>query len=270
MTEEFKNLISEAKNICIIPQQINEPESLSAALALFYTLRELGKNVNLICENVPEQLQFLIPSPDFITQPKNFVISIPRNVADISEVHYEKNEDNLKIHLTIERGQIKKDNVSFYFTDAKPDAVITIGIKDFKEELENTLDSFGFLLNVPIINIDSGDFPFTQPIEGRENKKFGQINIIEAKSLSEIVLDVIKNIDGALAIKNTAHCLLTGLTLHYENFQHQNTTPEVFELCATLMKLGADRRQILSNLYPQKTNPEPVQESPKAIQVVTS
>src|SRR3989344_8627961 len=115
MTQEAVKLITEAKNICIIPSETNEPESLTATLALFYTLKELHKNVNLIIQDLPENFNFLTPSLDFISSPKNFVISIPRNVADISQVYYEKNEDSLKIHLTIENGQIKKDNISFYF-----------------------------------------------------------------------------------------------------------------------------------------------------------
>ena len=42
-----QKLIADAKTICIIPSGIHEPESLTAALALFYTLKELQKNVNL-------------------------------------------------------------------------------------------------------------------------------------------------------------------------------------------------------------------------------
>src|SRR3989344_3230838 len=103
--------------ICVIPSQNNEPESLSAALALFYTLKELGKNVNLIVEEFPEKLNFLVPPLDFISSPKNFVISIPRSLADISQIYYEKSEENLKIHLTVDRGQLKKDGVLFYFSD---------------------------------------------------------------------------------------------------------------------------------------------------------
>src|SRR5579863_3886819 len=142
MTEEIKNLITSAKNICVIPSQTNEPESLTSALALFYTLREMGKNVNLIMPSLPENLGFLTPSIDYISQPKNLVISVPRNVAEVSQVYYENSEEALKIHLTIEKGAIKKENISMYFSDAKPDAIITLGIKDFIKELESKLDSF--------------------------------------------------------------------------------------------------------------------------------
>ena len=239
MTEEIKKIIREAKNICVIPSQNNEPESLTATLALFYTLKELGKNVNLITENFPEKFNFLVPSLDFISLPKNFVISIPRSLADVSQIYYEKNEHDLKIHLTVEKGQIKKEHIYFYFSDAKPDLIITLGIQDFQKELESKLDSFGFLLDAPLLNLDNQ--------EG--NKKFGAMNVIENKSLSEITLELIKSLDENAIKKDVANCILAGLIIHYENFKSKKTSPEIFEIAAQLIKKGADRQQIIENLY---------------------
>ena len=91
---ESKQIISDSKNIYLITSE--EPEAIASTLALFYTLKELGKNVNLIIETLPENLKFLAPSLDFISYPKNFVISIPNNVAKISQIYYEKNDDALK------------------------------------------------------------------------------------------------------------------------------------------------------------------------------
>jgi len=246
--QDAKQLIAEAKNICVIPNE-HELESLSSSLALFYTLKELGKNVNLITENLPEPLNFLVPSLDFISQPKNFVISIPKNVADISQIYYEKNEDNLKIHLTVSSGNIKKDSIAFYFSETKPDLIITLGIKDFQKELEQNLNSFGFLLDAPIINIDSEKSLPAFALNGQGNKRFGKINIVEEKSLTQIILDVAQAANPAPLAKNTAQCILAGLMLCYENFQKPNTPAEIFELCAQLMKQGGDRKQIIENLY---------------------
>ncbi len=254
---EAKQLISQSQNICLIPfssSQIsqnetwkdkNEPESLTAALALFYTLKELNKNVNLIVDNFPEKLNFLVPSPDFITSPKNFVISIPRDLADVSQIYYEKNEENLKIHLTVNKGNVKKEGISFYFSDAKPDLTITLGIKDLQGQLSDQLDFFDFLLDVPILNIDT---LATLSADGEENKKFGKVNVIKEKSICEIVLETIKSIDENLVNKDVANCLLTGLTIYYENFKKRNTSPEVLQIVAELVKRGALQYQIHDNL----------------------
>ena len=236
---EAKKLIAESKNICIIPSQYNEPESLAGCLALFYTLKELNKNVNLIIEDFPEKFNFLIPSLDFITSPKNFVISIPQNTANVSQIYYEKNQDSLKIYLTVDRGRIKKDNVSFYFSDAKPDLVITLGISDIHKQLLCKLDSFGFILDAPILNIDNS----------LENRKFGGVNLIGDKSLSEIILEVVKYIEENLVKKSNANCLLTGLIIYYENFKNSKTNSQIFQISAELIKKGAEYQQIIDNLY---------------------
>ncbi len=247
MTEEIRKLISDSKNIYLIPSQTNEPESLTSALALFYTLKELNKNVNLIVEDFPEKLSFLIPSLEFISSPKNFVISIPKNIADVSQIYYEKNEENLKIHLTVDRGRLKKEDISFYFSEPKPDLVITLGIKDLQSQLSERLDSFGFILDTPILNIDNN----------LENLKFGKINIIEQKSISEMILEITKSIDENLINKDVASCLLTGLIIYYENFKSKKTTHEIFQICSDLTKKGASHHQIADNLH--KMNQKEVQ-----------
>ena len=242
LKQEAKKLISEAKNVSIISSQDNEPESLSACLALFYTLKELNKNVNLVIDNLPPKVKFLTPGADYVFTPQNFVISIPRNIADISQVYYEKNEENLKIHLTTQRGVLKKDDISFYYTQAKPDLVITVGIRDFRKEMENKLDSFGFLLGAPILNIDNNVL---------ENQKFGKINLVFESSISETTQSLVETFQDALAIKNVAECLLTGLVIYYQNFQNQKTNPKVFKTVSILMEKGADYHKILENLNKQ-------------------
>jgi nanoRNase/pAp phosphatase (c-di-AMP/oligoRNAs hydrolase) len=236
--EQSKKLIEESKNIYIIPSQTNEPESIVGALALFYTLKELNKNVNLIIEELPEKFKFLVPSLDFISYPKNLVISIPQKSADVSQVYYEKNNEALKIYLTVDKGNIKKENISFYFSEPKPDLIITLGIQDFRVQLLEGLDSFGFLMDSPILNIDTK----------QENKNFGKINLIENCSFSEIIMTLIKSINKELIKKEAAECILAGLIIYTDNFKNSKTTAEIFETAGFLMKKGADIKGIIDNL----------------------
>jgi len=236
--QESKNLIAESKNIYLITSQ--EPEALgrstgeaiTSTLALFYTLKDLGKNVNLIMETLPENLKFLSPSLDFISYPKNFVISVPSTVAQISQIYYEKNSDALKIHLTLEGGNIKKDNVAFYFSEAKPDLIITIGIKDYHKELSEKLNSFGFLLESPILNIDNG----------QDNQKFGKINLIGESSISEIIIGLTENLK-----KESSACILAGLVIYTENFKNK-LTANIFQSTSDLMNKGANLQEITNNI----------------------
>jgi len=241
--QESKQIITEAKNIYLIPRK--EPEAVAATLALFYTLKELGKNVNLIIENVPENLKFLTPSLDFISYPKNFVISIPNKVAKVSQIFYEKNDEALKIHLTLEGGNIKKDNIAFYFSETRPDLIITLGIKDYAKELSESLNSFGFLLDSPVLNVDSLTAGET------ENKKFGKINLLENFSLAEIILALTKNLNNIPIKKELAVCLLSGIVIYTDNFK-KNITADIFEVAGSLMKSGADLQEIVKNIYETK------------------
>jgi nanoRNase/pAp phosphatase (c-di-AMP/oligoRNAs hydrolase) len=227
---ETKQIIADSKNIYLLTSQ--EPEAITSTLALFYTLKDLGKNVNLVIDTLPENLKFLAPSLDFISYPKNFVVSIPNNIAQISQIYYEKNSDALKIHLTLEGGSIKKDNISFYFSESKPDLIITVGIKDYQKELAGKLNSFGFLLDSPILNIDNG----------QDNQKFGKINLLGESSLSEIILAFAENLK-----KETAECLLTGLVVYTENFKNR-ITANIFEMASNLMKKEANLQTIMSNI----------------------
>lgn len=248
---EAKKLISEAKDVCVIPSETSKSESAPIALALFYTLKELGKNVNLIIGGFPEGLDFLIPSPDFISQPKNLVISIPRKLADVSQIYYEKNEENTEIHLTIDKGNIKKDNVSFYFKETKPDLVIALNIKDFQKHLGDRLDSFGYLLGSPILNMDSALFSVTGE---SENKKFGAINLIESRSLPEMALDLIMSLGNNSIKKEVASCLLAAMVACYENFKNPKTTSGALKTAAYLMESGADYNKIVESA--QNTAPQ--------------
>jgi len=253
--QESKNIITESKNIYLMTSQ--EPEAITSTLALFYTLKELNKNVNLIIDTLPENLKFLAPSLDFISYPKNFVISVPNNVAQISQIYYEKNNDALKIHLTLESGNIKKDNISFYFSEAKPDLIITIGIKDYQKELSDKLNSFGFLLDSPILNIDSSPLEKGERVDAsadsaqdsQDNQKFGKINLLGDCSLTEAVFALIKDASEESIKKEPAICLLTGLVFYTENFRNK-LTAGIFQIASDLMKNGADLQEITKNLSP--------------------
>lgn len=231
--QEATQIIKDSKNIYLIPSE--SQEAVTATMALFYTLKELGKNVNLLIETLPEELKFLTPSLDFISFPKNFVISIPSKIAKISQIYYEKNDEALKVHLTLENGNIKKDNISFYYSETKPDLIITVGVNDYQHQLKN-MDSLGFLLDSPILNIDNAT----------SNKKFGRINQIGTTSLTQIIIDTIKELHVDIK-KELATCLLAGVVVYTRNFKN-NVTAETFDTASNLMKSGADLKNIITNI----------------------
>lgn len=240
--ERAKKLIEESKNIYILLQEKDDSESVPIALALFYILKKIKKNVNLIVEELPKRFQFLIPSLDFISYPRDFIISVPDPKAPISQVRYEKNAENLKIYLTLDKGNIKKNDISFYFEPTKPDLLITLGIKGRDYFLNKNAFNFegNFTKDLPILNIDNQS----------ENENFGRVNLVEPDcSFSELVTNFIKSIAENLIEKEIATCLLAGLVIFSENFQSQKISPKIFEMAGFLMQKGASYQNIINNLY---------------------
>lgn len=235
VNETSKTLIEQAKDIYVFPKPGNE-EAIACSLALFYTLKELNKNANLVIEEIPEKLKFLIPSLDYISLPKNFVIAVPNKSAEVSQIRYEKDENNLKIFLTLEKGSIKKSDVSFYFQETKPELLITLGHNSLSlpEQMSEMLSG------APILNIDNQ----------KENMNFGQTNLVEQeKFLSEIVFEIIKMVSENSIKEKVSEAILAGLILSSENFQHQNTSADTLGIASFLLKKGANRQKIVDSLY---------------------
>ena len=237
--KEAKKLIEGAKNVYILPGTDNQNENISNSLALFYTLKKLNKNVNLVVEEIPEKLHFLIPSLNFLSYPKDFVISVPAKTSEISQVRYDKTENELKIYLTLDKGNIKKNDISFSFFSCKPDLLITIGFGELKDVSGLCREDKEFLDDVTILNIDNQ----------AGNKQFGKVNIIKSGSLSELVFNLIKSIDENLFDKNIANCLLTGLIIFSESFLNIKTSSETFETAAFLIKKGASYQETIQYLH---------------------
>lgn len=236
LLQEAKTLINNSQNIYILPSTLSL-EGLINAMALFYTLKESGKNVNLAIEELPDKIKFLTPTLEYISYPKDFVVSFPNNKVTISQIKYEKDSNSTKILLTISKGNIKKDDVSFYFAEPKPDLLITLGLTNIDSTKWPHIFNKDIISQSVILNIDNQ----------KENTNFGRINIIEQnKSLSETVFDIIKTDDMN---KNTATCLLAGLILASDNFKNKNTSSAMLEASALLIKKGALHQEIVKNLW---------------------
>ncbi len=240
MLKEIKNLITNSQHIYIFPDE-NRKESICLALALFYTLNDLKKNVNLGLNDLPEKMNFLAPSLDYLSTPKNFVISLPKEKAEASQIRYEKDEKSLKIYLTISKGNIKKNDISFCLAEPKPDLIITIGFKDINGLKKPELLKENNFFETEIINIDNQE----------SNEKFGKINLVENnRPLGEIVFNLIKSLDESLIKEKTAEALLAAIILSSDNFQNNVVSPEILEMAAFLIKKGANRKTIIKNLFP--------------------
>ena len=181
-----KKLIEESQNIYIFPSQDFRADSFPASVALFYALKKLNKKVNLVLNKTPEEFHFLAENIQINPLPKDFVISIKEKEIKISQVFYEKTENELKIYLRTKKGILNKENIYLKNQNLnqnglfpRPDLLITLGIGNLQKLGNN------FQENPPLIlNIDNQI----------ENENFGKINLREdpSMSLSDIILKLLR------------------------------------------------------------------------------
>ena len=255
---QAKNLIQRSQSILIVPAPEAQGDSFGSALALFFTLKELGKNANIsFADKIPEKFSFLIDSAQKPIQ--DFVISVDTSGKDISKMYYEKNEKDLKIYLTLSTGALEGKDLSLAprikteaspetpqsSFDKNPDLIIVLGAESLDGIGENFTKNPGLFYETTILNIDN------HPL----NENFGEINLIEASSsLAEITTELIKSLDPTeeLLSGRVATCLLTGIVYASQNFRSPRTKPKTFETSAFLINKGADHQKIVQCLYKQK------------------
>jgi len=187
--EQAKKLIQESKSIHILPAQNLRADSFSASVALFYALKKLDKKVDLILDNIPSELRFLSQSFQRNSSLQDFTISIKEKETKVSQVSYEKIENELKIYLKTSDGRmIRKEDVYFendnfvqdkLFSDS--DLLITLGVKSFTEIEDNFQNNFSNILNID---------------NQIENTEFGGINLKERPDimLSDIIVKLLRTI----------------------------------------------------------------------------
>lgn len=250
--DQAKNLIEKSQNIMIFPSPASQGDSLGTALALFFTLKKLGKNVNIICAEVPEKFKFLAE-----LQPKEFVISVNTAEKEISEMRYEKNNSDLKIYLTLGSGNLAQNDFSFVPKPVTsqiqseqgnilaPNLLIVLGSASLEELDAGFNENSGLFYKTPILNIDNH----------ASNENFGEVNLTDTTcSVAEISTGLIRLFAKEnLFSSETCTCLLTGVVWASQNFRNPKTRPQTFETSAFLIEKGADHQKIIQHLYKQKS-----------------
>jgi nanoRNase/pAp phosphatase (c-di-AMP/oligoRNAs hydrolase) len=242
---QVKNLIGKSQNILIVPPQEIEGDSLASALALFSTLKKLGKNVNVVIDKIPDKFQFLTSLQPETS--RDFVISLDTAGKEIAQLRYERNDSALKIYLTLNQGAINKKDISFSSFNQKLDLIITLGVTSLDEVGSFFEQNPHVFYETPILNIDNHP----------ANENFGQLNLVDiTSSLAETLTSLIKLMeaeDEAFLDKDVATSLLTGVICASQNFRDPKTRPHVFETSAYLIERGGDHQRIIQYLYKQKS-----------------
>jgi len=231
-----KQIIAKYPSVHLLPSPALERDSFLSSLALFYSLRNLGKNVNLLIKSIPEKFKFLVKTEDLQLSEADFLISIKEKGTKLSQIFYQKTKKETNLYLKTTGGELQKENIVLKPLKLKS-VLITIGIDD----LEKVKSCSKKKNSDAIINIDNQE----------KNLNYGQVNLLDpnSSSLSEIVFDFLKIIGENLFDENSSNPLLAGILQEVLGFRRKNLDPKVFKKISFLMEKGADYQKIISHLY---------------------
>jgi len=242
---QAKNLIEKSRNILILPPREADGDTLASSLALFSALKKMGKNANVLIDEIPEKFKFLDIDP--LKAAGDFVISVNTSNKEISKMRYERNGGDLKIYLTVDKGELRPRDIAFPAVNQPQDLLITIGIKSLNDIASFFEQNSRFLSETLILNIDNHS----------ANENFGEVNLVDAKTSSAEILTglirLMESEDEAFLDKNIATSLLTGVICASQNFRNPTTMPKTFETSAFLIARGGDHQKIIRHLYKQKS-----------------
>ena len=239
--QEIKRLIEEAENILIFTSQDQHNiDAFSSAVALFAILKKIGKDVKLLPIIIPIRLTSLAQP---LLNIKNYTLTINIKNKNISNLYYEKKNNELKLSITSDSNEITKDDLVVMPKSQHPEAIISIGLQSLKdtESLNNQQLSID---NLPILNIDNAP----------TNELFGQKNIVETdKPISAMVCSLIESIDIDLFDKDIASLLMLGLI---SSAHQDNISKEVLEKMSFLKKIGIAWEKITAYFFDDNQSPK--------------
>jgi nanoRNase/pAp phosphatase (c-di-AMP/oligoRNAs hydrolase) len=248
--QQIKELIDKSKNILVVTKKFFNGDDLGSALAWFLFLKKLNKNVEIAIDQfqIPAELNFLSETSIVkkeLTHLKKSVITLDITQTGLEELSYDLVDKELKIFITPKRGELRLDDLKIDSASYRFDLIIVLGCSEL-ESLEKIYnDHPNFYFKTPIINLDH---------QG-QNDRFGQINLVELNktSLAEITFQLFSDLNQILIDEKIATCLLTGLIVATGGFKNPRLTPESLNAASSLITLGANKEQIITNLYRNKS-----------------
>lgn len=232
-------LIEKSEHIGIALSPEFELDEAVSAEVIAEILQKKEKHIGLLFPAVKDLLQkFPAPlkiasSPELL---KEYVISIDSSRFPVSQLRYEKNEDELEIILSPKNYPLSSEAFSFREGKTQCDLAILIGIKN-TDNLNITDLEPDFFTETPIINFDISE----------ENQRFGEANLVssEKSSISELVYEFMTKFEPAPLEEKNASLLLAGIFQKTNQLQLSNLNPNTFLTVSELMRLGANYLQAL-------------------------
>lgn len=248
--EQFLAALERATRPLIILSEHADVDDFVSAFGIASLLAKLNKPVDIATSggNTPKSLDFLgRPFPVRGDLPNIRKLTLHLNAKDVKvdELSYDVVGDELQIHLLPKSGYWSAEDVRVSADQYRYDLIIAIGSPDLESFGELFRRYADFFFNTPIINIDCT----------AANEHYGQMNIVDisAVSVSEVCSDLFRRIDASLIDAEVATFFLAGMIFKTKSFRSDNVTPKTLKVAGDLIAAGAQREQIVENLYKTRT-----------------
>lgn len=261
--QEVQRLLPAAKNILIALPANASVDNLAAGLALYLSLEEVQKQVNIVCEGPilvnhanlfgVGQIQNRLPQTNGgnLTITLSGVAAPDGTVPALQRLDWNTSGADLNLVFKVASGQtFAPAAITPHYQGSSMNLIFTVGT--------STLDSIGALYTnnrqafegVHVANIDN------QP----RNTQFGSTNLVDpaASSLSEMTAQVISGLKLPLD-QDIATNILTGIFSATGNLQSGNVTADTYQTVSEALKAGGQKMAAQPSLSQQ---PQPFSTAP--------
>lgn len=253
MTDEnstkIREILKNSNKIAVILQEKIGIDEYCSAIALNNYLIGLKKEVTIFtsCDQLPS-LGFMDAIPQIgssFNNSNDLVIRINSRTAKPKQLRYEKQGEDLAIHIIPESGQIPAEDVEVLANSGSFDLLILLGVKSMDKLgalLESSPETFYQTTKIVISNYVDQEY-------------FGAVNWVEPNvlSLSEVIAKWLLGQADFPNQDNIATPLLAGIISQTQSYRDPRTTPETLSISAKLVKGGARQQDIIQHLF--KTKP---------------
>lgn len=234
---KIKEAIEKYNNIAIATRKDPTVDEMGAALSLYLSLSNSGKNLSIATPNSPlvevsSLVGINVVKTSLGAEDGDLTVSFPYKEGEIEKVSYTRDDNFLNIVVKAgEKGLgFSEKDVRFTKGVSAPELLFVIGCPKVSD-LGQLFDP-AILKDTIVINIDNK----------ADNQGYGDILMVSSRlsSVSEAVANLILSLEFKMDL-DISQNLMLGLATATDNFQSSNTSPLAFEMAGVLLRQGALR-----------------------------
>ena len=250
--DQIKKLVADHQYFLIVWPPHDTGDALASALALKSWLKGRGKQVEVAADG-------FAPAPEWrwlpgvaevlprLSEIQKFIIKVDTTKAPLETISYDVKAGWLSIYLTPKQGVITKNELRTAQSTFKYQAIIVVGATDLPALGEIFFNNTDLFYRLPLLALG----------RSAAHERFGAVNWIDLtmSSLSELTARLLTALGDEPLNGTLPTCLLAGLIAATKRFTAPGVTPATLQLASTLIAAGADREQIIGQLFRTRSLP---------------